>query len=137
MKVKRKGFSLVEVIAALTLFAISVLVLTQSFLNGLLCKTNLTKENHQPFIYTCVRNVLETEKRDKIASDHALFFPDNKTQLSWKGSVTFSNVLNLFQVEVHIKDLDDTSVFWVRRPDWMSNTEKMSVLQTLERGKNE
>ena len=55
---KHRAFTLMEVIVALSLFAISILVLTQSFLNGLICKTQLSKEDFRPLLYQTIRSEL-------------------------------------------------------------------------------
>ena len=112
MKKKQTGFTLVEVIVALALFAVSVLVLTQSFLNGLICKTTLAKEDDRPFIYQMIRSDLNRLKRDQVPSNHAVVLPDNKTRIEWQGKVAFADMINLYQVNVRIKNDTEDIVFY-------------------------
>ena len=130
MKQKQRGFTLIEVVIALALFAVSVTGLTQSFTNGLLCKTKLTKESDQPFILQLIRTQLMQLKREQIEQDHVCCLPDNKTQIGWSGKVAFCKVANLYRVAVQIKDKKERkhAVFFVHRPDWMTNEEKAAVL---------
>ena len=137
MKEKQTGFTLVEVIVALALFAVSVLVLTQSFLNGLICKTTLAKEDDRPFIYQMIRSDLNRLKRDQVPSNHAVVLPDNKTKIEWQGKVAFADMINLYQVNVRIKNDTEDVVFYIRRPDWMTATEKDLIKRLQNENKKE
>ena len=124
MKAKQTGFTLIEVIVALALFAVSVLVLTQSFLNGLICKTTLAKEDDRPFLYQMIRSDLNRLKRDQVPARHTVVYPDNKTKVEWEGKVIFADLINLYQVNVRIKNDPEDIVFYIHRPDWMTSSEK-------------
>lgn len=117
-----------EVIVARSLFAISIMVLTQSFLNGLICKTQLRKEDQRPLLYQIIRGELKSMKRDKVASDHIVYYPDNETKMSWNGSVEFTGTWNLFKVNVQLKGDNEKMVFLIHDPDWMTKQEKQEVL---------
>ena len=125
---KYQAFTLMEVIVALSLFAISILVLTQSFLNGLICKTQLSKEDFRPLLYQIIRSELESMPREKVASDHAVYYPNNETKMSWNGSVEFTGTWNLFKVNVQLKGEDERMVFLVHQPKWMTKQEKEEFL---------
>ncbi len=127
MSKKQTGFTLIEVIVALALFSVSILVLTQSFLNGLICKTTIVKEDDRPFLYQMIRSELNRLERNQVPSSHTIFCPDNKTSFEWQGKVTFVNLRNLYQVNVCIKGEGETVIFYVRRPDWMTSEEQASV----------
>lgn len=126
---KQRGFTLVEVVIALALFAVSITALTQSFTNGLLCKTKLTKENDQPLQTQLIRAQLMRLKREQVEQNHACYLPDNKTQIGWSGKVTFCKVMNLYRVVVQMKSAKErkNEVFFVHRPDWMMSEEKAAV----------
>ena len=125
---KHQAFTLMEVIVALSLFAVSILVLTQSFLNGLLCKTQLGKEDFRPLLYTIIRNELKQIQREKVMADHVVYYPDNETKISWNGSVEFTGIWNLFNVNVQIKGEDEKINFLIHRQDWMTKQEKVEFL---------
>lgn len=137
MKGKQTGFTLIEVIVALALFAVSVLVLTQSFLNGLICKTTLTKEDDRPLIYQMIRADLNRLKRNQVSARHAIFLPDNETKIEWQGNVTFADIINLYRVNIRIKNDAEDIVFYVRRPDWMTSTEKELVKRVQNENQKE
>ena len=125
---KRRAFTLMEVIVALSLFAISILVLTQSFLNGLICKTQLAKEDFRPLLYQIIRSELKQIQREKVIADHVVYYPDNETKMSWSGSVEFTGVWNLFKVSVQLKGEDEKMDFLIHRKDWMTKDEKSEFL---------
>lgn len=128
MNRKCRAFTLMEVIVALSLFAISIMVLTQSFLNGLICKTQLSKEDLRPLLYQIIRGELKSMERDKVASDHTVYYPDNETKMSWNGSVEFTGTWNLFKVNVQLKGDDEKMVFLIHNPNWMTKQEKEDFL---------
>ena len=125
---KHQAFTLMEVIVALSLFAISILVLTQSFLNGLICKTQLNKEDFRPLLYQIIRSELKHMPRDQVASDHTVYYPDNKTKTAWSGSIEFTGTWNLFKANIQLKGEDEKIVFLIHRPDWMTKQEKAEIL---------
>ena len=117
---KQSGFTLIEVIIALALFAVSITGLTQSFTNGLLCKTKLPKGNKQ----------LMQMKREEVEQTHTFCLPDNKTQIGWSGKAAFCKVMSLYRVAVQIRNSKDRDnrFFFVHRPDWMTSEEKAAVM---------
>lgn len=129
---KRQAFTLMEVIVALSLFAISILVLTQSFLNGLICKTQLAREDLHPLLYQMIRSELKNIQREQVVLDHTIYYPDNETKLSWSGSVEFTGMWNLFKVDVHIKSEDERITFWIHNPKWMTKQEKLEFLSRYQ-----
>ena len=137
MQKKQTGFTLIEVIVALALFAVSVLILTQSFLNGLICKTTIAKEDDRPFLYQMIRSDLNRLKRDQVPNKHKIVFLDNKTNVEWQGQVVFADIMNLYQVNVRIGNDTEDTIFYIRRPDWMNETEKAWVKRIKQENKQE
>ena len=125
---KRQGFTLVEVIVALSLFAVSIMMLTQSFLNGLICRTQLGQEDFRPLVYQIIRSELKSMPREKVVSDHTVYYPNNETKVSWNGSVEFTGVWNLFKVTVQFKGEDERMIFLVHQANWMTKQEKEEFL---------
>ena len=127
-----------EVIVALSLFAVSILVLTQSFLNGLICKTQLSKENLQPLLYQIIRSELKHMKREQVAADHTIYYLDNETKNIWNGAVEFTGVWNLFKVSVQIKGEEEKETFLLHQPKWMTKQERIEFLsRNRKEGLNE
>jgi len=131
------GFTLMEVMVALALFSVSVLVLTQSFVNGLMCKENLSKENTYPLVYQLIRSELGQLSRDNVPMSHVLFYPDNENKINWQGTIEFSDISDLYKVKVFIKEANESVNFWVCRPDWMSPQEKSIVSSSIQKVERE
>ena len=117
------GFTLIEVIIALSLFAVSVMVLTQSFVNGLSLKASLKHESKQPLMYEMIRASLLQMKRESVPSTHKFVYPASEDGFSWQGKVEASDWPSLFKVIVKIDGELEEELFWVRRPDWVSESE--------------
>ncbi len=118
-----RGFTLIEVTIALALFAVSIMILTQSFMNGMYLKMSLKKEDKRPLMYEMIRSALMQMNRESVASFHKFFYPSGDESFSWQGKIDASDCLSLFKVIVKINDEPDENVFWVRRPDWVSESE--------------
>ena len=97
-----RGFTLIEVIIALSLFAVSVMVLTQSFVNGLSLKASLKHESKQPLMYEMIRASLLQMKRESVPSTHKFVYPASEDGFSWQGKVEASDWPSLFKVIVKI-----------------------------------
>jgi prepilin-type N-terminal cleavage/methylation domain-containing protein len=117
------GFTLIEVIIALSLFAVSVMVLTQSFVNGLSLKASLKHESKRPLMYEMIRASLLKLKRESVPSTHKFVYPASEDGFSWQGKVEASDWPSLFKVIVKIEGESEEELFWVRRPDWVSESE--------------
>ena len=117
------GFTLIEVIIALSLFAVSVMVLTQSFVNGLSLKANLKHDSKRPLMYEMIRASLLQMKRESVSSTHKFVYPASEDGFSWQGKVETSVWPSLFKVIVKIEGESEEELFWLRRPDWVSETE--------------
>lgn len=128
---EQSGFTLVEVIVALALFAVSITALTQSFTNGLQCKTKLPKGNNdEAFYLSLIRTQLMQLKREEIEQTHAFCLPDNRTQIGWSGKAAFCKVMSLYRVTVQIRDNKErkNEIFFIHRPDWMTSEEEAAVM---------
>ena len=117
------GFTLIEVIIALSLFAVSVMVLTQSFVNGLSLKASLKHESKRPLMYEMIRASLLQMKRESVPSTHKFVYPESEDGFSWQGKVEASDWPSLFKVIVKIDGESEEELFWLRRPDWVSDSE--------------
>ena len=117
------GFTLIEVIIALSLFAVSVMVLTQSFVNGLSLKASLKHESKRPLMYEMIRASLLQMKRESVPSTHKFVYPASEDSFSWQGKVETADLPSLFKVIVKIEGESEEELFWVRRPDWVSESE--------------
>ncbi len=126
-----RGFTLIEVIIALSLFAVSVMVLTQSFVNGLSLKASLKHESKRPLMYEMIRASLLQMKRESVTSTHKFFYPASEEGFSWQGKVETANWLSLFKVIVKVDGESEEELFWLRRPDWVSESEAQLYMSEI------
>lgn len=117
-----------EVVVSLALFSIGMLALTQSFTNGLWCKMKLSKENTRPLVLQIIRQELMTLPRNQVAASHSFSLPNASTQIHWTGNVTFGKILHLYRVTVQIQNTQESIDFWIRRPDWMTASDRSAIL---------
>ena len=133
-----RGFSLIEVIIALSLFAVSVMVLTQSFVNGLSLKASLKHESKRPLMYEMIRTSLLKMSRESVASTHKFTYPASEEGFSWQGKVETADWPSLFKVIVKIDGESEEELFWLRRPDWINESElQMYISKVLNKPEQE
>jgi prepilin-type N-terminal cleavage/methylation domain-containing protein len=123
------GFTLLEVLVALSVFALSALMLTQTFSNALLCKINFEKGGAPSLQLQGIREALMRLSRDAVEKTQVLYEPGNKQQIRWQGKVQFSLRPNLFYVDVRVQGSRQTERFFVYRSDWMTTAEADRVLK--------
>jgi hypothetical protein len=115
------------VVIALALFAVSVLMLSQSFVNGLICKRALMQGDSKYLALDTIRYTLSKIKRGQVSSNHAFCLPDCTDPIRWQGNVQLTPYLGLYNVEVGIQNEDCKYNFWVRRKDWITQSERLQL----------
>jgi hypothetical protein len=118
---------LIEVVIALALFAVSVLMLSQSFVNGLICKRALMQGDSKCLALDTIRYTLNKIKRGQVSSNHAFYLPDCTDPMQWQGNVRLTPYLGLYNVEVSIQNEECKYNFWVRRKDWITQSERLQL----------
>jgi prepilin-type N-terminal cleavage/methylation domain-containing protein len=100
MRQKHHAFSLIEIMVALTVFSISIVVISQSFTNGLLCRINSEKkdpfEADLPFLRKQILDITDVAKIKEGGSVKGIVTGN----VAWKGVVTKTNVVNLFKLDI-------------------------------------
>ncbi|MDR0647190.1 MAG: prepilin-type N-terminal cleavage/methylation domain-containing protein [Puniceicoccales bacterium] len=134
---KRSAFTLIEVVIALALFAVSVLMLSQSFVNGLICKRALTQGDSKCLTLDTIRYALGKIKRGQISSNHTFYLPDCADTIQWQGNVQLTPYLGLYNVEVKIQNEDCKYSFWVRRREWITQSERLQLRKLHEKNFDE
>ena len=133
-----KGFTFIEVMVALALFAIATLLLSQSFINGLICKRALLQENPKALYLDIVRRSLYRMKREQVAASHYFYSPnDQEKMVQWGGKVVTTNFLGLYQIVVKFKGDEETFNFYMRRRDWITGAERLQLKKSFEKGVDE
>jgi prepilin-type N-terminal cleavage/methylation domain-containing protein len=100
MRRKHHAFSLIEIMVALTVFSISIVVISQSFTNGLLCRINSEKkdpfEADLPFLRKQILDITDVAKIKEGGSVKGIVTGN----VTWKGVVVKTNIVNLFKLDV-------------------------------------
>jgi len=125
---EKRAFSLIEVVVALALFAIASVVLTQSFLGGLISleKFDFNDVRNQA-LNTVYVHILSIEDRNQVLSGGD-FTTIGDIPVSWNASIDPTEVADLFDVKVTLNFTDKTlfphsnvpvtEQFYLFRPEW-------------------
>ena len=133
-----RGFTLLEVLLALALFAIAVVVLTSSYLNIIegMAAVQTDREFEQEVRWVRERVLLladraEVEKGGELATPAA-------AKLSWEATVVPAPVADLFHVELHVamaagtgnaKTREYRERLTVLRPGWSEPVERGKLFE--------
>ena len=95
---KRRAFTLVEVLVSLAIFAIAAVVLAAAYLNVIGGLASLNHRQQQEEDWKFVRTmVLSQPDRPTIEAGGRLALPDGRN-LSWQGKIESTEVADLFRV---------------------------------------
>lgn len=131
------GFSLIEVVVALALFAMASVVLTSSFVNALLAREHGQSNDLRHADIRAVRMQLLLEPNlDDAESGDRYETLENGTA-SWEASIEPTNVIDLFEVQLMIEfsepqegqDASHTESLYLLRPTWSEAGERSDLLQ--------
>ena len=96
-----RGFTLVEVLISLAIFALASIVLAVAYLNVLGGYQSVAKRQQSEEEWKLVRAIVLSESdREKVEAGGQLQLPDN-TSLQWKATIEDTAVADLFAVTVH------------------------------------
>ena len=133
---KRRGFSLIEVVVAVALFASAAVVLSSAFVNALLAR-NFGKSNALfAEDVRAVRMQLLLEPNLEDAEDGGLFETLNSGEAEWKASIEPTEVVDLFYVDLHLEFNEApegikaiyTEQLYLLRPTWSDREERNTLL---------
>lgn len=151
--VRRCGFTLIEVIVALALFALGATVLASAYVNVLNALDSVKEDQRFEQEIALVRaQVLQEPDRDKVEEGDDI--PTARLgEASWRATVTPSETTaDLFRIDLEItlagsdddpKERTVEQTLWVLRPDWSEPSERDALraktrerLQDLKRGRS-
>ncbi len=136
----RGGFTLIEVLLAITLFAVAVVVLTSSYLNIVenLAATRLDREFEQEVRWVREQVLWETD-RDQVAQGGEIQTPAN-ARLSWTAQVEAAPLVDLFVVDLQVEMAVERGEprrhherLTVLRPAWSEPTERGQLLEEAKK----
>jgi prepilin-type N-terminal cleavage/methylation domain-containing protein len=126
---KGKGFTLIEITVALAIFALSVVVLSQGFLNTLMVRALTTKPlDGQNEIYT-LKQIVFSQPSPVSLKNGGVFMSVTGETVRWNAAVHPTRVRNLYRIESQCLWPDRRQKKWgfhLWIPHWKKNngTEK-------------
>ena len=132
-----KGFSLIEVLIALALFAIASNVIGSAFINALLSRERNNDNSYRDIAIQTARKQLLLEKNIDDAEDGGSIETLELGEVDWYAEIIPTDMVDLFEVNLFIEffDLkDDQSTNYnetllLLRPTWSESDERSSLLQ--------
>lgn len=122
----RRGFTLLEVLAALMIFSVAAVVLASSYLNVLLSYEAVSRGAQVGEDFAFARQMLITQSDRKKVEEGGDFQTANGRRVTWRAEVQATEVPDVYQVaftceieETGKPEPDKlTQVFRVLRPTW-------------------
>lgn len=133
----RSGFSLIEVVVALALFAMAAVVLSDAFVNALLAREKGVSNDTRNRDIRAVRMQLLLEPNREEAEEGGTYETLGNGSANWRAEIEPTNVIDLFQVQLLIdfqKPQDDQEAsyqetLYLLRPTWSESDERSDLLQ--------
>ena len=131
------GFSLIEVVVALALFAMASVVLTSTFVNALLAREHGQSNDIRNADIRAVRMQLLLEPNIEDAEDGDRYETLENGTAPWEATIEPSNVIDLFQVQLSIvfsepqegQEASHAETLYLLRPTWSESDERSQLLQ--------
>ena len=131
------GFSLIDVVVALALFAMAAVVLNSSFINALLARERGLSNDRLHADIQAVRLQLLLEPNLEDVEDGGRYETLNSGTANWEASVEPTNLIDLFHVQLQIEFSDPqddqaathTESLYLLRPTWSESDERSELLQ--------
>lgn len=136
-KHSRTGFSLIEVVVALALFAMAAVVLSDAFVNALLARERGVSNDARNRDIQAVRMQLLLEPDRETAEDGGVYETLSNGAADWQATIEPINIVDLFQVQLRIEfrepqdDLESLheETLYLLRPTWSEADERSELLQ--------
>ena len=133
----KKGFSLIEVVIAVALFAMAATVLSSTFVNALLLRDRVQSNDIRNADIRAVRLQLLLTPNLDDAEDGSEIETLSNGEATWRAEIEPTNVIDLFRVELFIEFLDPQEeqeathqeTLYLLRPTWSDSIERSDLLQ--------
>ncbi|CAA6678316.1 MULTISPECIES: type II secretion system protein J [unclassified Lentimonas] len=131
------GFSLIEVVIALALFAMASVVLTSTFVNALLAREHGQSNDIRNADIRAVRMQILLEPNIEDAENGDRYETLENGTATWSATIEPTNVVDLFQVQLSIEFSEPqdqqatshTETLYLLRPTWSESDERSQLLQ--------
>jgi prepilin-type N-terminal cleavage/methylation domain-containing protein len=134
---RRQGFSLIEVLIALALFAICSNLIASAFINALLARERDPSSTYQDIAINTVRRQLLLEKNIDDAEEGGTLTLLEKGEASWTTEIYPTDIIDLFECRFDIEFFESdnpnqdtySETLYLLRPTWSESDERSSLLQ--------
>lgn len=134
---KQIGFSLIEVVVALAIFAMAAVVLSDTFVNALLARERGVSNDALNRDIRAVRMQLLLEPNREDAEDGGDYETLNNGSANWEAEIEPTNVVDLFKVNFRIEFMkpqderaaDYQETLYLLRPTWSESDERADLLE--------
>ena len=132
-----KGFSLIEVLISLALFAIASNIIGSAFINALLSRERNNDNSYRDIAVQTARKQLLLEKNIDDAEDGGSVETLELGEVDWYAEIIPTDMVDLFEVNLFIEffDIKDdqssnyNETLLLLRPTWSESDERSSLLQ--------
>ncbi|MEX0331347.1 MAG: PilW family protein [Puniceicoccaceae bacterium] len=132
------GFSLIEVVIAVSLAGIAFFVLTQTFFNVLLTLESLeSQSDYQKDVRFVRREIIQIADRDDLEQGGEITTLD-LGQASWLVEIEETEIVDLFKVMLEIEfenpegePIEYQEVLYLMRPTWSDPIESSAILSEV------
>lgn len=132
-----QGFSLIEVLIALALFAICSNLIASAFINALLARERDPSSTYQDIAINTVRRQLLLENNIDDAQEGGTLTLLEKGEATWTAEIDPTDVIDLFECRFDIEFLESESpnqetyseTLYLLRPTWSESDERSKLLQ--------
>jgi general secretion pathway protein I len=131
------GFSLIEVVVAVAIFAMAATALMSAFVNALLARESAASSDQINADIRAVRMQLLLEPDIEAAEDGDQYQSLHSGEATWEARIEPTNVVDLFRVELQIRFTeppeeqasDYSETLYLLRPTWSESDERSDLLQ--------
>ena len=131
------GFTLIEVLIAITIFALTAIVLGSAYVN-VLTSYNVASRSHQTNEdIAFARSLITAEPDRKVIEEGGDFDSVNGRRVKWSATIESTNINDLFNV-TYVCEITDpgmpepektTQTFTILRPTWSDPAERTKLLE--------